>query len=170
MEVLEVFDNLGKPTGKKVMRGAPDSAYQEGEQIGVAIIYIENNEGKFLIQKTAKDSDSMYSSTGGHINYHEKPIDAIIRETKEELGLNIKKEDITELGFIHSDFPIRFIYYLKKDVDINNLKLQKEEVASVSYMSIEEINELTKKGLMNKGHTMGLQKVIEYKKGKTYEK
>ena len=44
------------------------------------------------------------------------------------------------------------MFYLKKDIDINSVTLQKEEVEFVKYMSIEEINELIDKELITKSH------------------
>jgi 8-oxo-dGTP pyrophosphatase MutT (NUDIX family) len=39
----------------------------------------------------------MYALMGGHVEDAENPIDAVIREAKEELGLTIKREDIKSL-------------------------------------------------------------------------
>ena len=35
------------------------------------------------------------------------------------------------------DVPLRFMYYLKKDVNIDDVKVQKEEVDYVKYMTVE---------------------------------
>ena len=153
MELLDVYDDYGKPINKIVKRGSPDSCFSKGEYIGVAIIYIENSNGKFLIQKMSKIKGGLYCSTGGHIDHGENPVDAIIRETKEEIGLDISKENYLNLGFVHFDFPIRYIFYLKKDIDINSLSLQKEEVESVGFMSIDEINRLIEEGKMHEAHS-----------------
>ena len=60
------------------------------------------------------------------------------------------------------DFPIRFCFYLKKDIDINDIKLQEDEVESISYKSIDEIKELIDKGLMHAGHAKVLERVLDY--------
>ncbi len=39
------------------------------------------------------------------------------------------------------------VYYVRKNVDINECKLQKEEVEEVKYFKIEELQELENKGL-----------------------
>ena len=44
------------------------------------------------------------------------------------------------------------VYYLEKDIDIDSVKLQKEEVSSVSYMTKEEIDDLIKKEKITKSH------------------
>lgn len=166
MELLDVYDDNGKKTGKVIERGTDISSMEKGEHIAVAIIFIENSKGEFLIQKTSKEKGGNYSSTGGHVDHDEEPIDSIIREIKEELGLDVDKNEIEDLGFILKDFPVRFIFYLKKDIDINDLTIQKEEVESVSFMSLDELNKIIEKGLMHKGHLMVLDKVLEYREKK----
>ena len=163
MELLDVYDDNGKKTGKVVERGIDDSAFEKGEHIAVAIIYIENSKGEFLIQKTSKEKGGIYSSTGGHVDHNEEPIDSIVREVKEELGLEISKNDIADLGYLVVDFPVRFVFYMKKDIDIESLTIKEDEVESVSFISIEKLKEIINKGLMHKGHLKVLDRVLDYK-------
>lgn len=163
MELLDVYDDNGKKTGKVVERGIDDSAFEKGEHIAVAIIYIENSKGEFLIQKTSKEKGGIYSSTGGHVDHNEEPIDSIVREVKEELGLEISKNDIADLGYLVVDFPVRFVFYMKKDIDIESLTIKKDEVESVSFMTIQELRKIINKGLMHKGHLKVLDRVLDYK-------
>lgn len=69
----------------------------------------------------------------------ETPLKTIKREVREKLGVNIDNDNIIELGFLLYNKPIRYLYYLKK-ININNIKLQKEEVEYVKYINISEIN------------------------------
>ena len=163
MELLDVYDDNGKKTGKVVEIGIDDSAFEKGEHIAVAIIYIENSKGEFLIQKTSKEKGGIYSSTGGHVDHNEEPIDSIVREVKEELGLEISKNDIADLGYLVVDFLVRFVFYMKKDIDIESLTIKKDEVESVSFMTIQELRKIINKGLMHKGHLKVLDRVLDYK-------
>ncbi len=164
MELLDVYDSYGNKTGRIVERGKKDEKFNDNEHIAVAIIYIENDQGDFLIQKTSKEKGESFSSTGGHVNHGEDPLSSIIREVKEELGVDISNDEIIGLGHICVDFPIRFMFYLKKNIDLNDITLQKDEVESVSYMNVGEIRNNLDKGLMNKGHYKVLEKVLEYRK------
>lgn len=163
MELLDVYNEKAEKTGKVVERGAKDDSFEPGERIAVSIIYIENDNNEFLIQKTSKQKGGLYSSTGGHVNHNEEPYDAIIREVKEEIGIDISNEKIDYLGYLVVDFPVRFVYYLKKNIDLDSLVLDKEEVESVSYMTKEELMDVINKGLMHKGHIKVLERVLEYK-------
>ena len=163
MVLLDVYDSLGNKTGRVVERGNKNEIFNDDEHIAVAIIYIENDRDEFLIQKTSKEKGGHYSSTGGHINHGEDAFSAIVREVKEELGIDIGNDNIISLGHICEDFPVRFMFYLKKNINLNDITLQNDEVESVSYMSIDKIRDIFDKGLMNKGHYKVLEKVLQYK-------
>ena len=163
MELLDVYDSNGKITGRVVERGNKSESFGPDEHIAVSIIYIENNKGEFLIQKTSKEKGGLYSSTGGHIDHSETPKEAIIREVKEEIGIDISNDNVVSLGHICVDFPVRFIFYLKKDININELVLQKDEVEKIVYMSKEELKNIIDKGLMHKGHIFVLEEILKYK-------
>ncbi len=165
MELLDVYDSNGKVTGRVIQRGDKSVILSNGEHIGVAIIYIENDDNKFLIQKTSKEKGGHYASTGGHINHGEDAYSTIVREVKEELGVDVSNDKIISLGHICVDFPVRFMFYLKKNIKLNDITLQKDEVESISYMSADEIRDILDKGLMNKGHYKVLEKVLQYKQG-----
>ena len=162
MELLDVYDNNGKVTGRVVTRGDKTVTLNDNEHIAVGVIFIQNNKGEFLIQKTSKEKGGEYTSTGGHVDSGETPLESIKREVKEELGLNVDNDNIIELGYLLYDRPIRFMFYLKKDIDIQTLKLQQEEVESAKFMSVNKIKELTDQGLMLTSHAKIFNKVLEY--------
>ena len=164
MELLDVYNEKGEKTGKVVERSVDDDSFVNGERIAVAIIYIENDKHEFLIQKTSKQKGNIYSATAGHVLHNEKPIETIIREVKEELGIDISNEDIVDLGCLVVDFPVRFMFYLKKNIDLNELVLQKDEVQEVMYMSEKEIRTEIEKGTMNKDYVQSimLDLVLDY--------
>ncbi len=162
MELLDVYDDNGNVTGKVIERG--NKSLNKGEHIAVGVIFIENDNGEYLIQKTSKEKGGYYSSTGGHIDHGEDAYTTIIREVKEELGIDISKDDVIDLGFIEDRFILRFTFYLRKNVNLNDVVLQSEEVESVSYKSADEIRKLLDNGLMHEGHYKVLQRVLDYKK------
>ena len=164
MELLDVYNEEGKVTGKVIQRGTDKKEYQKGEHPGIAQIFIENSEGKFLIEKSSKDNGFKYLPVGGHIISGETPINGIIRETKEEIGLDLREDEFKYLGFFIIDFPVRFIYYMKKDIDISKLRLQSSEVESVTYKTPTEMLELIDQGYMHPVHNQLMPKVLELSK------
>ena len=163
MELLNVYDNEGKLTERVVPRGDKSIVLSDNEHIGVVVVFIENSKGEFLIQKTSVEKGSEYSSTGGHVDAGETHLTSILREIKEELGIEVKEEELEYLGFLLYDKPIRFMYYLKKDIDTNDIVVQEEEVDFVKYMNINEIKEIIDKGEMTKSHGIIFNKILELK-------
>ena len=164
MELLDVYDENGNLTGKTVVRGDKNAKFDAGEHIAVAIRVIENSKHQFLIQKTSKQKDGLYAFTGGHIDHGETPMSTIKREVFEEIGIDISNDNVEELGYVVYGIPLRFVFYLKKDININDVKLQKDEVDYVSYMSIDEINKLEEKGEMRDSHAIVFRKVMDLKR------
>lgn len=164
MEILDVYDKDGKLTGKTVRRGYQDKELLDNEYVAIAQIYIENDKGEYLIEESAKKTGNRFLPVGGHISHGETPTSTILREVEEEIGLDITNENVVSLGYIISDVRLRFIYYLKKNVDINSLSFQKEEVLNVSYKSVDEINDLIDQGLMHHSHRKMISRIEEYKK------
>lgn len=163
MELLDVYDENGNVTGRVVQRGDKSVTFEENEHIAVAIIFIENNKNEFLIQKTSHIKGGEYSTTGGHVNSGETPLEAIKREVSEEIGIDINTKDIVSLGFYKIGMPLRYLFYIKKDIDINDVKIQEEEVESVKYMDELEIIELINQGKFLESHALLFKELMNKK-------
>lgn len=158
MEYLDIYNEKKEKLNKKIKRG---DKLLDNEHILVAVIFIENSEGKYLIQKTSKEKGEKYATTGGHVLSGETPKTAIIRETKEELGLDVSNENIIYIGDLLFGIPFGEIYYLKKDLDIAKLKLQQEEVEQVEYLTKTEILKLIETEKMVKSHGLIFKKMLD---------
>ena len=88
----------------------------------------------------------------------------IITEIKEELGVDIVKENIKLFKTIKTEDDFVDIYYLKEDIDIKKIKIQKEEVEDVKWATIEEINELIKNEAFSESHTEFFELCLDYLK------
>ncbi len=78
----------------------------------------------------------------GHIQAGESSLEAIVRETKEEIGIDICNNQIIKILEVKpSKNKSKFtdIYLVIKEVDINDIKLQLEEVSEVKYFSLNEL-------------------------------
>ncbi len=64
-----------------------------------------------------------------------------------EIGILLNKEELRFLSMATNEKLYFTVYYVRKNVDINECKLQKEEVEEVKYFKIEELQELENKGL-----------------------
>ena len=116
-----------------------------GNRIIVHTLISVNN--KYLVIKRSKEEKTFpeyWDIPGGLAEYGELPKDAVIRETKEEVGLNIFPTKV-----IHEDSNydkekdiifIRLVYLCKLHDDINNIILQNEEHSE--YKLIETLDDL----------------------------
>lgn len=164
MELLDVYDNNGNVTGRTIIRGDKTAVLNENEHIALAVIFVENDNGEFLIQKTSQEKGGEFSTTGGHINSGETPLEAIKREFKEELGVNIDDELIENYGFLLYDKPLRYLYYLKKNILMSDIVVQKEEVEYVKYMNVSKIEELIETNQMLKSHGIMFNELMKKRK------
>ena len=159
MELLQLFDENKNMLNEGIERDKKKEVPQ-GKYFMIILLFIENNN-KFLIQKTSANRESEYATTGGHVTFGDDALKTVIKEAKEELGLELTESDLKEIDTITYPLCHVGIYYCNKKIDINNLKLQDEEVESVNWMSAEEINNLINKDMFRKTHRIPFQKVLE---------
>ena len=145
-EKRDFYNANRKPTGETYYKGDP---LPRDKYIFVVIVFIQNSEGKFLIQKRSVRKNGKFATTGGHPKSGEDSIQGILTETKEEMGLDLKKEDLQLYysGISDEEMAIWDDYYIKMDIpDINKLELQESEVESVHWFTADEIHESMKNG------------------------
>ena len=80
----------------KFYRGDPKNAPKTTQGAHLGANAIITCKGKLLLEKR-RDSDT-WGLVGGGVKKYEEPIDAIARETKEELGIRIPKEKFRKLA------------------------------------------------------------------------
>lgn len=165
MEKRDLYDINRKLTGETIYKGEP---IPPNRYILVVLSFIQNSNGQFLIQKRSKIKDGKYGSTGGHPKSGETSLQGIITEIREELGLTVSPSDLELIFSSREDSEQVFfdIYYMKKDLDISNLTLQKEEVESVKWLSIKEIRQLIDDGLFLESHAEEFFRMINIFKEK----
>lgn len=68
------------------------------------------------------------ATTGEHVKLGQTSYEAILSEASEELGINISNDNVKKVDSYIFGFAFIDVYYLKKDIEINDLELQYEEV------------------------------------------
>lgn len=159
MELLQLFDENKNMLNESIERDRKKEL-PEGKYFMIILLFIENNN-KFLIQKTSVNRESEYATTGGHVTFGDTALKTVIKEAKEELGLDLKESEIKEIETVKGKYGYISIYYCNKEIDIDKLTIQEEEVESLQWMSIDEINELIKKENFRKSNIIPFQKVLE---------
>jgi 8-oxo-dGTP pyrophosphatase MutT (NUDIX family) len=162
MEKRDLYDENRNLTGKTIYKGEP---IPDGNYIIVVLVFIQNSEGKFLIQKRSEAKNGLYATTGGHPKSGESSIQGVITEVKEEIGIDLNPEDLQLYYGGRSDEEQVFWddYYVKMDIpDIGSLQLQEEEVASLHWFSVDEILDLRKKDLFFMNHFEEFEMLLDW--------
>lgn len=137
MEYRDLYDENRKPTGKKILKGGkvPSNMYYI-----TVVVFIINSRGEHLLQINKKYN--LWSITGGHPKSGESSIEGIINEIKEELGIDTKQDELNLFKTVKTADDFIDLYYCKKDININDIIKQEEEVGDIKWFSTEEINDL----------------------------
>lgn len=159
MEIRDLYTKNRVFSGLTISKGdvVPENLYY------LVVFVIIEDSGKFLIQKRSIDKGGKWAFTSGHPVHGEDSLTGVIREVKEELGLDIKNEKITLLKTVIDDVHIIDIYHIKMNLDENLINIQEEEVADYKIVIKGEIEEIIKQGEFHKKHA---QKYIELKNNK----
>jgi len=160
MEKRDLYDKDRKLTGEKIYKS---EEIPKGKYIIVVLVMIQNSKGEFLIQKRSKRKGGKYAATGGHVKTGQTSAQGMIEEIQEEIGLTVKQEELELIYSSREDEAQVFfdLYYMKKDIEITDLVLQKEEVELIQWNTIEEIDELIKKDMFLINHAEEAYRTIE---------
>jgi isopentenyl-diphosphate delta-isomerase len=149
-EYLDVLDENGKATGTKKTK---EEIHSLGDWHGTIQVWLINSNGEILMQKRSELKTSRPgkwdNSCAGHISAGESVLCAAARELQEELGINIKTEEFEHLytlktkqiehngDFINHQFNNTFL--VKIDINIDDIKLEEEEVSEVKFIHHSEL-------------------------------
>ena len=142
-EYTDLYDENKNLTGEKLFREKGTKLIvPKGRYSIVVLAFIENSEGEFLFQMTSKRKKNVWATTGGHVKSGQTSKEAIIEEIKEELGIDINENEIKLFKTYKYDDAFKDVFYIKKDIDINSLTYQEDEVEYVKYLTKDEILDL----------------------------
>ncbi len=156
MEWLQVFDENGIYKDKKILRG--DTPLND-DYIMVVYIFIINKDNKILLEKN-KEKD-IWVVPGGHVDTP-NIIDNLKRECMEELNLDISNCNIINIDTLKNDNRLFNLFLINKDIDINTLVLQPEEVKEVKYFTIEEIDIMINNGTFRSNNIKFIDSLKRY--------
>ena len=145
-----------------------DKTYRKGELIPkgyypmVVMVVIRNSNGEFLMQKRVESKGGDWGVTGGHPKSGETPIEGIITEVKEELGLDFSKENFIEYDAGCDGKDCYKMYFVTKDIDINNITIQKEELSEVRWFTMDRLKSMVNSGELNEDQISCFNKVCDY--------
>lgn len=151
MEKFELVDENGNKTGKilNILEIDNRECVPDGYFVSIVWVLIINDKNELLLQKRSmlkKFYPGKLGICGGKVDFNEETIDAAVRETYEEIGVKLDKNDLKFLCNIKGDGAYITVFYVRKNIDINECILQKEEVDEIKYFNIEKLKEIENEG------------------------
>lgn len=150
MEYFDLVDEQNQPLHKSKPR---KEVHKDGDWHRAISCWIINDSNELLIQRRSPEKESYPdlwdTSFAGHISAGEDSLGTVLREGLEELGLEIAEEEIHFLGtvsesyttnngnFVNNEF--KDIYVIQRNIDLNSLSLQEEEVSEVAFIEWQKL-------------------------------
>ncbi|MBP3447341.1 MAG: NUDIX domain-containing protein [Clostridia bacterium] len=153
MEIWDLYTEKREATGKIHLRGEkiPDDLYHL-----VVHVWIKNSEGKYLISQRSANRPSfplMWECVGGSVLKGESSIQGALRETKEEIGVDLSVEKGKLVfskvrkqinGKKFNDILDVWLFEYDGAASLNNATT--DEVSQVVWMDSKQIIDLSEQG------------------------
>lgn len=153
MEFFDVLDSNGHFTGQ---RKARVEVHRDGDWHRSVHVWLCNEHGELLLQKRAPDKDSNPNlwdvSAAGHISAGDTSLRAALRETREELGIDVEETHLQflftvtqsaqypDLSFLDNEF--QDVYLVHTTLPLDQFSFQQEEVSELRYISLPALQQL----------------------------
>ena len=152
MELVDIYNNRHENLNYQKER----KELVSGEYRLSCFIWVINDEDKILLQQrlaNAKKMPNMWGTTAGGALAGETSLEAATRELKEELGIEATKEELEFIGSYKRINDYVEVWLCKKNIDINDLKLEETEVQDAKWFSIKEFETMINNGTgINSGY------------------
>ena len=158
-ELRDLYDINGNKTNVTYYKG---DSIPEGYYPMVVMAVIRNSEGKFLMQKRVFSKGGDWGVTGGHPKSGETPIDGIVTEVKEELGIDIPRESFIEYDSGCDGKDCYKMYYVTRDINVNDITIQEDELTEVRWFTMEELKHMVETKELNKNQISCFNKVCKF--------
>ena len=169
-EYIDIYDADRNRTGVTIPR---EGAFlKDGEYMLYVLAIIQNHEGNYLITQRSQDKHwaaGWWEVTGGGVLAGETSAQAVLREVREEVGLDVSDQPLEpvyayrNVDLERGDNYIVDIYHFHLDVSEADITLQDSEAVDCAFASWEKICELADQGVFL--HFSRLQQALEAERG-----
>jgi isopentenyldiphosphate isomerase len=143
-ELIDVLDSAGRFTGVTKTKA---EVHRDGDWHRAAHVWIVSGR-RVLLQRRAyvkENYPGMWDvSAAGHLSAGETSVEAAVRETFEELGLRINREELQLIGVTREscllndgtyvDHELHDVFIVRRQVELDTLSLDPAEVAEVMWV------------------------------------
>lgn len=148
-EFLDVLNKNGEYTNEIVSR---DECHLKGLWHKAVVVFIISDDDKKVLLQQRSSNKKLWPNlwditAGGHVLSGEFGYEAVLREVKEEIGVELNKNDLTFIGATTSENVKDSIinrhyneyYIVHKNIDVKDITLQQEEVQNIKWFDKDEI-------------------------------
>ena len=144
MEIWDLYDENKNVTGRYCIRGneIPDNLYHL-----VVHVWIKNSKGEYLISQRSENRPKFplkWECVGGSVLKGETSLQGAIRETKEEIGIDLTQLEggvvYTKIRKVCNDIMDVWLFEYNGEVDLK--KATTDEVRDTKWVKKEEIKHL----------------------------
>lgn len=139
MELVDLYDENRVPLGRVAERHAEKGP---GEYRVVVHVCIFNSQGQLLIQRRSPEKtvwpELWDVSIGGGVDAGETSRQGAEREVSEELGYDLDLTGLRPAVTVNFEGGFDDFFVVTRDMDLGDLRLQKEEVSDVRWVTLEE--------------------------------
>lgn len=147
MEPVDLYDENRLPLGRTAERGAQKGP---GEYRTVVHVCVFDRRGRLLIQRRTAEKfifPNLWDvSVGGGVDAGETSRQGAEREFREELGVSLDLRGLRPSVTVNFDGGFDDFYILTRDLRLEDLTLQEEEVQAVRWAALEEVLDLLDQG------------------------
>ena len=148
-EYQDLYDRGCRKLGRLHRRGDP---LAEGTYFLVVNVWIVNSLGEVLIAQRHTDKKMWGGlwecAASGGVLAGEDSLQGALRETREEIGVDLDPSEAVLLETLVRRDNIRDTFLFRRDIDLSGLTLQPGEVADARWVTPEGYDDLCGKGLM----------------------
>ena len=152
-EYIDIVTVTGELTGKSALKS---EVHKNGWYHNTIHLWLYTKQGEILLQQRSQKKP-IYPllwdvSVAGHIDAGETFLEAALRETKEEIGLQLQPENLSKIGIeLHKslynegaiqDNEFHHVYIAELMVELNVLIPQEEEVEALKLVSFKQFEAL----------------------------
>ncbi|WP_426430064.1 NUDIX hydrolase [Winogradskyella sp. HB-48] len=159
-EYIDIVTATGEPTGKTALKS---EAHKNGWYHNTIHLWLYTKKGEILLQQRSHKKvihPLLWDvSAAGHIDAGESFLNAVLRETKEEIGLTLQPKELTKIGTkLHEssyangtiqDNEFHQVYIAELKVNLSDLKPQEDEVEALKLVSFNDFELLLKNSETN---------------------
>ena len=144
-ELWDIYDINRKKTGRTAERDVYQ--FKDGEYHIVVTGVILNNKKEILISKRAefKKYGGLWECNSGSILAGENSQDGILRELKEELGIEFSKEEAIFLKEVKRDKKVpdfKDLWLFQRDINIDEITFPDGEATEAKWVTIEQFMQM----------------------------